>query len=286
MIVVPAHVVSVWRRLGPEVRGSNAAPSQSSVLHTPHRVGAIAGGGVGGRQRRLLFSFLVALFIPMGLLGQDTIPVEQGVRLGITYTPGMRPGMLVLNGPSRELLDSVRTILQRDLEYSDRYEMIYLPGGDSLVLGVSTSSERGELGPAGEGGVAEPYVNYALYSALGADYAVSVLEEPDSSLTVNVYDVQGQAIRTSTRLEENDPRSLEFRFGVHRVSDAVVRASTAEPGIAASRVVFVSGGRVYSIDSDGANRQSITPAGARAFSPAWDATGHRIGRWSPRLKNT
>jgi TolB protein len=162
------------------------------------------------------------------------------------------------------------------MEFSDRYEMIYLPGGDSLVLGVSSPSERGGLGPAGEGGVAEHYVNYALYSALGADYAVSVLEESDSSLSVNVYDVQGQAVRTSIRLEEGDPRSVEFRLPVHRASDAVVRTSTGEPGIAASRVVFVSGGRVYSVDSDGANRRSITPAGARAFSPTWDPTGHKV----------
>ncbi len=271
--MVSAHVVPASHRHGPELCGGGAARRQSGRRHPPHRIGAMAVAWAGGTRQLLLSLLLVVLSISTGLSGQDTIPVEQGVRLGITYTPGMRPGMLVLNGPSRELHDSVRAILQRDLEFSDRYEMIYLPSGDSLVLGVSTSPDRG---PAGESGVAAIYVNYALYAALGAEYAVAVLEEADSSLSVNVYDVQGQAIRSSTRLGESDPRSAEFRLSVHRASDAVVRASTGEPGIAASRVVFVSGGRVYSVDSDGANRQSITPAGTRAFSPAWDPTGRKV----------
>ena len=31
------------------------------------------------------------------LAAQDTVPpVEQGVRIGITYTPGLRPGLMVL----------------------------------------------------------------------------------------------------------------------------------------------------------------------------------------------
>ena len=56
----------------------------------------------------------LALYPPAGVLAQD--PVEQGVRVGITYTPGMRPGMLVLGGPARERLDSARAILRSDLE--------------------------------------------------------------------------------------------------------------------------------------------------------------------------
>jgi len=218
------------------------------------------------RPAALALVLLVALL--QIAFAQD--PVDQGVRLGITYTPGMRPGMLVLGGPHRELLDSVRTILQRDLEYSDRFEMIYLPSGDSLVLGVRADSSA-------EGGAAsanaEPYVNYSLYAALGADFAVSVLEEPDSLLSVNLYDVRGEQVRARAWISERDPRSPRFRMAVHRAADEAVRGATGQPGFAASRIAFVSGGRAYVIDSDGAGQRIVSPSGVEAFSPAWDPTG-------------
>ena len=142
-----------------------------------------------------------ALVVGIGSVqAQDSIPpIEQGVRLGITYTPGMRPGMLVLGGSPREMLDSVRTILQRDLEYSDRFEMIFLPGGDSLVLGVRRSpADEGADSNSGPS-ISEPFVNYSLYAALGADYAVSVLTDVDSSFSINLYAVRGEEVRTTVR---------------------------------------------------------------------------------------
>jgi len=212
-----------------------------------------------------------------GVLAQDSIPpIEQGVRLGITYTPGMRPGMLVLGGPSRGMLDSVRTILQRDLEFSDRFEMIYLPGGDSLVLGVTMSQGAAGAEPTAGPSMAEPFVNYSLYAALGADYAVSVLSDVDSTFSVNLYAVRGEEVRTSVHLSEMDPMSGDFRMAVHRAADELVRAATGESGFAASRVVFVSHGRVYTVDSDGAGMQAISPPGASAFSPAWGPESRRV----------
>ena len=43
--------------------------------------------------------------------------------------PGVRPGVVVLPGRG-PVLDSVRAIVARDLDYSDRFELITLPGGD------------------------------------------------------------------------------------------------------------------------------------------------------------
>jgi len=217
-----------------------------------------------GAGSALLALLLVSVLqsIPARLSAQD--PVEQGVRLGITYTPGMRPGMLVLGGPQRERLDSVRTIIQRDLEFSDRFEMIYLPGGDSLILGVGPAPDS-VVNP----GTADVFVNYSLYEALGADYAVSVLEEYDSTLSVNLYDVAGEAVRTSARIDPLGVSSLDFRMAAHRAADAIVRAATGEPGYAASQVLFVSRGRLYSVDSDGANTRLVSPPEADTFSPAW-----------------
>jgi hypothetical protein len=54
---------------------------------------------------------------------QDTTTraVEGGVRIGVTYKPGTRPGILVLGGDRDIRLDSARAIIRRDLEYSDRF---------------------------------------------------------------------------------------------------------------------------------------------------------------------
>src|SRR3989337_1881254 len=117
---------------------------------------------------------LVAVSWGAPLVAQDTLRPVEGVRVGITYTPGLRPGLLVLGGPRQELLDSVRAMVERDLDFSDRFEMITLPGSDSLMLAIGAgSATRGSTGP---------FVNYALYEALGADYTVSVLDRPASGL--------------------------------------------------------------------------------------------------------
>ncbi|MDH3455866.1 MAG: hypothetical protein OER90_03410 [Gemmatimonadota bacterium] len=212
--------------------------------------------------------------IPVTASAQDPVPpIDQGVRIGITYTPGVRPGLLVLGGPQTELLDSIRQILRRDLEYSDQFEVITLPGGDSLVLGFGGSEDAGPAGGTGTG----PFVNYSLYSALGADYAVAVVPQPTASeYAVTVLDVNGQIERARVRLTASDPRDGAFRMSVHRAADEVVRATTGDAGIAATRLLFVRGGRLYRVDADGAALESVTPPEVTAFSPAWHPSGSRV----------
>ncbi|MGH7702300.1 MAG: hypothetical protein ACREMO_04365, partial [Gemmatimonadales bacterium] len=66
---------------------------------------------------------------PRGLPAQDTTQaLDQGVRVGITYTPGTRPSIVLLPAPA---LDSLRAVLWRDLDYSDRFDVIPLPDGSS-----------------------------------------------------------------------------------------------------------------------------------------------------------
>ena len=57
------------------------------------------------------------------------------------------------------------------------------------------------------------------------------------------------------------------------LADEVARWATGTPGIAATRLLFVSGGRVYRIDSDGDALTPLTPAGQTALSPAWSPDG-------------
>lgn len=214
--------------------------------------------------------------VPLCLSAQDTLPpVERGVRIGITYTPGVRPGLLVLGGPQDEFQDSVRAILRRDLDYSDRFETISLPGGDTLVLGISRGpgAERTE----GEPGSGPAFVNYPLYAALGADFTVAVTPAPDSGVFhVTLYDVRGETARRRFRLEQRPVDDPAFRMTVHRVADELVRAASGEPGIAATRLLFVSNGRLYVVDADGAALRPFSAPGIKTFSPAWDHAGRRI----------
>ena len=83
--------------------------------------------------RALWCSGLVALTVGP-LAAQDTI--ARRIALGITYSGGARPGMIVIGSPG---LDSVRRIIERDLLVnSDHYEPAVVP--DSTSAAVFTMS--------------------------------------------------------------------------------------------------------------------------------------------------
>ena len=84
-------------------------------------------------------------------VAQDTSAVDRGVRIGIIYRPGVRPGLVVLPGAGAAL-DSVRTIIARDLDLSDRFELITLPGGDSIRVSAAPSLAGAGRPPAGARG--------------------------------------------------------------------------------------------------------------------------------------
>src|SRR5918995_5561657 len=103
------------------------------------------GGGRPARQlllqtkpmTRSLFLLLPIWMAAGSLAAQDTTRVDPGVRVGVDYTPGVRPGLVVLPGSG---LDSARAIIQRDLDYSDRFEMITV--GDRVAsTGGGTSPQ-------------------------------------------------------------------------------------------------------------------------------------------------
>ncbi|HKR08033.1 MAG TPA: hypothetical protein VJS39_02490, partial [Gemmatimonadaceae bacterium] len=58
------------------------------------------------------------------LAAQDTTAAP-GVRLGLNYESGVKPGVIVLPVVDDDV-DSLRTIIQRDLDYSDRINVIDL----------------------------------------------------------------------------------------------------------------------------------------------------------------
>ena len=211
-------------------------------------------------MRGTIAGLIVFTAVGPAAAAQDSIPPpERGVRIGITYAPGTRPGMLMLGGERGVGLDSARAILQRDLDYSDQFEMITLPTGDSLSLRVGSPEENGGV---------VPFVNYPLYAALGAAYAVNLYAGPDSGVVVTLFDVQGEQVRREIRVPRLDPRERDFRMRIHRAADDVVRMATGVAGIAATQILFINAGRIYRIDFDGHSAEALSPPGS-AFSPVW-----------------
>ena len=224
-------------------------------------------------RRATLLAVLLAVYPSSRLVAQDTSAVDRGVRIGLTYRPGVRPGMVVLPGRG-PVLDSVRAIVARDLDYSDRFELITLPGGDSLRASVvappSTPTTRGG-GAAAAGGL-----NYPLYQALGADFAVTIAPTPGDSQVVTVHDVASGGVRREFRVRLPALTDPGFRMAVHRVSDRAIEAALGVGGMAATRVLFVMEGKVYAIDQDGADQRLVSSSDHSAMSPSWAADGRRF----------
>ena len=211
--------------------------------------------------------------------GQDTSAIDRGVRIGIVYRPGVRPGMVLL---PRKGLDSVRAIVGRDLDYSDRFEIITLPGGDSVRL-AATSPSVGGAPPRGgrtrtSGGGTQAAIgslNYPLYQALGADFALDITTAGDTTVAT-LHDIAAAGVRRAVRTVLPPAGDPDFRQAVHRLADQVLQATLGTPGIGATRVLFVADGKVYQIDQDGADRKLVSSTNRQAMSPAWAADGRHF----------
>jgi TolB protein len=206
-------------------------------------------------------------------VGQDTSAIDKGVRVGIIYRPGVRPGFVLLQRRGSGL-DSARAIIARDLDYSDRFEVITLPGGDSIRLATRAPATRPSA-PAAGGGAQAAALNYPLYQALGADFALDLTPAGDTTV-VTLHDIAAGGVRRAIRARLPAPGQPDFRQAVHRVADQVLQAALGTPGIAATRVLFVKDGKVYQIDQDGAELKLVSASDRQAMSPAWASDGRRF----------
>ena len=213
------------------------------------------------------------------LSAQDTTSIDRGVRIGIIYRPGVRPGLVMLPRTGMGL-DSVRAMLGRDLDYSDRFEIITLPVGDSIRLAGTSTATRGSStrrsGSTSTGGAqSTSALNYPLYQALGADFALDVTAAGDTTVAT-LHDIAAAGIRRTVRAQLPRPGDPNFRMAVHRLADQALQAALGAPGIAATRVLFVRDGKVYRIDQDGADQQLVSSTDRQAMSPAWGADGRHF----------
>jgi TolB protein len=200
---------------------------------------------------------LTAVAVAAPVAAQDTTKAidNGGVRVILEYNPGVRPGIVVLPASG---LDSARAIVQRDLDYSDRFEVVTL------------SNDGGGVGSEGGG------VSYGIYKSLGAAFGVELSGASAGAVTVKLHDITAGRVRNQQSFTLPPTTDPSFRLEVHRIADEVTRWATGTAGAAASRLLLVSGGRVYQIDSDGEGLTPLTPAGQTSLSPAWSPDGQRF----------
>jgi len=201
-----------------------------------------------------------ALFVASAARAQNPTTPVPGVRLGLSYALGTRPGVIVLPTDSAGG-DSVRAILQRDIDYDDRATVIALSDSSLWRMTPPHGSDR---------------FNYALYAKLGA----AAIVRPERSLTgiaVVLYDVAGKRrAQTAEFPLTGAPNSRAWRMSLHAVSDEVERWIFGSRGAAESRILYCAPDhQIWEIDSDGANARRLTHT-TLAMSPAWSPDGTRF----------
>jgi TolB protein len=220
-------------------------------------------------MRRLLAVLLCTAALASPLRAQQDTTRPPGIRLITRYDPATRPALAVRpfsGGAEAVLLDSMTTIVRRDLEHSDRFTLLQAPA--ALAAGN---------------------VDYKQWDALRVMYVVTgevVPGEAGYELALTVHDVVRARIWESHRLRIPAETSPAFRLAVHAASDEVVRIITGRTGIAATRIAFTrqnprGGGQTQTydllvVDSDGFGQRRLGGTAGLIFSPDWSPDGSKI----------
>lgn len=204
----------------------------------------------GSRLSRTVFGVVAALVVltPLALAAQER---PQGVSLTLEYAPGRRIALMVLPvvGPAG---DSLKTILERDFDFSDRFQ--HVPAVAAPEFGAP--------------------MNYALLERAGAAGVVQAQLLPSGWLRVLLHDVAGKKVMNQQDFPLPAAVNTDgWRLGVHSIADQVEQWITGEKGIAATRLAYTREGQVWVVDSDGANARAVTP---RGLSAAWHPSGRYV----------
>ena len=209
-----------------------------------------------------------ATAVALALVAQRAAAQDR-VIVGVHGASASQPGLIVLAGPG---LDSVRTIVQRDLMNSNRFTM--------APLSDSAGTLRAPLDPN-------------TLKNLGLTWAVE-LQPAINGVEVKLYDVATGVVRQQGTRPVDPSGVGDTRLTIHRVGDQVV-TWIGGIGIAATRIVFKmkngSDDAIWRVDSDGANLVRVTRASGVMASPAWSPDGgtvayseSRDGRWTLYLQ--
>lgn len=201
---------------------------------------------------------LLSAAASVALVAQDTT-AKRGVRIGLTYAPGSRPGVYVtpIRGDGG---DTLRAMLQRDFDFSDRVDLLGRDGSGAADTVYSAS--RGMIA-------------YQIWKSLGAAAIVQTTVTP-AGVHVALHDVAASAMAQVQDFPLPPARyAPDWRFAVHGLADEILRWITGARGTSQSRVAYVRAGRVHVADSDGAADHPVT-SGGLAMSPAWHPSGRYL----------
>ena len=192
------------------------------------------------------------------LRAQDSIP--KGVFLNGTYDPLRDKLAIVVLPVAGAFGDSIRTIVQRDLDFSDRF----------AVLPIDTTDASAFRNPGAAGGL-----NYPLFARLNAAAIVEITRIP-TGLHVVLHNVsQSQVVNVEDMRLPTTGLSRDWRLAVHNASDEIERWVTGTRGIAATRISYIRGQSIRIVDSDGADEITV-PTEPDVVSPAWSPDGSSI----------
>jgi TolB protein len=209
----------------------------------------------------MLRALTVALAVALAssAVAQDS---TKGVRVGLRYDPSTKPGIAVLpiSGPHG---DSIRTILERDFDFSDRLAVITLTSSDGELLAGGAPGTTAAL-------------NYPVFAKLGAAAVLQITPTREGRLHVALHDVGAARVASVDDYTLPKPElSRDWRHAVHGIADGIEESITSQRGIAQSRIAFIRGNVVRIIDSDGEMEQAIQVVGP-ALSPSWNPAGTMI----------
>ncbi len=180
-------------------------------------------------------SSILALCLAGTVRAQDT--TTRGVRIGLTYDPGTRPGVVVL--PAKGVgADSIRAILQRRIFDFSRV---------ARERHRHSERQRGRPDRARHEQPGWPIPSRKL----GAAASVAGDATP-TGFHLAVYDVAKQV--TALVRDYVAPPMTEMRAWravVHGMSDELEESLTGTRGISRTRVLFERDHRIWMVDSDG-----------------------------------
>ena len=195
---------------------------------------------------------------PRTASAQDT--TFRGVMISGAYDPLRDKIGITLLPVTGAYGDSIRTIMARDLDFSDRFTIISVDSAEPAALHA-------------QGNIAG--LNYPLFARLGATVVVQATSVPTGLHVAVHYVARGQVVNVGDFTLPSTGLSREWRLAVHRVSDEVERWVTGQRGIAATRIAYMRGGSIRIIDSDGASEITV-PTESDGLSPAWSPNGSMI----------
>lgn len=212
----------------------------------------------------VLALLLVGASTVVSAQGRDTTRIPSGVVLGTRYTVLQRPLLAVrpVGGDPGlgATAQQVTQILERDLDYSDRFQIVATPA--TLATGE---------------------VKYDLWRSLNVVFLVSAELEPSgdgSRLAVTVHDVPFTRVKQTQSFALPAVSSPQFRMAVHAVSDEIVRWLTGQPGAAASRIAYTrwlgNSYELWIVDSDGENARRLISAPGAIYSPTFSPDGRKL----------